>query len=130
MGEESGARRISDCWLLDDKASLLRGDFLIFPDGSFSESKGDEDVIETIDGSTRLVTRSFQNSHTHLAMILKRSMGEGLRLMEWLESSIFPVEKFLTADFVETGTKAAAAELIRTGTTFACDMYYLSLIHI
>ena len=124
MGEESGARRISDCWLLDDKASLLRGDFLILPDGSFSESKGDEDVIETIDGSKRLVTRSFQNWHTHLAMILNRSMGEGLPLMEWLESSIFPVEKFLTADFVETGTKAAAAELIRTGTTFACDMYY------
>ena len=74
MGEESGARRISDCWLLDDKASLLRGDFLIFPDGSFSESKGDEDVIETIDGSKRLVTRSFQNWHTHLAMILNLSL--------------------------------------------------------
>ena len=44
--------------------------------------------------------------------------------MEWLESSIFPVEKSLTGDFVEAGTKAAAAEMIRTGTTFACDMYY------
>ncbi len=124
MGEESGPRRISNCWLLDDKANLLQGDFLIFPDGSFSTSRGDEDVIETIDGSKRIVTRSFQNWHTHLAMILNRSMGEGLPLMEWLESSIFPVEKSLTGDFVEAGTKAAAAEMIRTGTTFACDMYY------
>ena len=38
--------------------------------------------------------------------------------------SLFPVEKFLTPEFVEIGTRAAAAELISTGTTFACDMYF------
>jgi len=51
-------------------------------------------------------------------------MGEGLPLMEWLETSIFPVEKGLTAEFVEAGTRAAVAEMISTGATFACDMYY------
>jgi 5-methylthioadenosine/S-adenosylhomocysteine deaminase len=44
--------------------------------------------------------------------------------MEWLETSIFPVEKNLTEKFVETGTRAAIAEMIATGTTFACDMYF------
>ena len=55
--------------------SASRGDFLL-RDGSVSDSKGDEDVIETIDGKNRLVTRSLQNWHTHLGMILNRGMGE------------------------------------------------------
>ncbi|MDP6985970.1 MAG: amidohydrolase family protein [Candidatus Thalassarchaeaceae archaeon] len=119
-----GTRRITSTWLVEDRGSIRRGDFLLHEDGSFSNSKGDEDVLEVIDGSSRLVTRSFQNWHTHLAMVLNKSMGEGLPLMEWLESSIFPVEKGLTSEFVEAGTRAAVAEMISTGTTFACDMYY------
>ena len=121
---EEGVRRITGARLIDHDGVVQDGDFLLHPDGSYSKSKGDEDVIENIDGSARLVTRSLQNWHTHLAMILNRSMGEGLPLMEWLETSIFPVEKFLTPEFVEVGTRAAAAELIATGTTFACDMYF------
>ncbi|MDP7002046.1 MAG: amidohydrolase family protein [Candidatus Thalassarchaeaceae archaeon] len=121
---DTGTRRITGTWLVGDEGVIERGDFLINSDGTVSESKGDEDVVESIDGSMRMLTRSFQNWHTHLSMVLNKSMGEGLPLMEWLETSIFPVEKGLTAEFVEVGTKAAAAEMIATGTTFACDMYY------
>ena len=117
-------RRVTGTRLIDHDGAVQHGDFLLHPDGSYSASNGDEDVSETIDGSMRLVTRSLQNWHTHLAMILNRSMGEGLPLMEWLETSVFPVEKGLTAGFVEAGTRAAVAEMIATGTTFACDMYY------
>ena len=121
---DSGTRRLTETWLIDDSGTTHKGDFLLHQDGSFSESKGDEDVIETIDGSNRLVTRSLQNWHTHLGMILNRGMGEGLPLLEWLETAIFPVEKGLTSELVEVGTRAAAAEMIATGTTYACDMYY------
>lgn len=120
----SGTRRVTNTWLIDDGGFAQKGDFLLHGDGSFSNSKGEEDVIETIDGSNRLITRSLQNWHTHLGMILNRGMGEGLPLMEWLEKSIFPVERRLTSDLVEVGTRAAAAEMIATGTTYACDMYY------
>ena len=88
------------------------------------KSKGDEDVKFNLDGSERLITRSLQNWHTHLAMILNRGTGEDLPLQRWLNEIIFPTEKKLTAELVELGTKAACAELIATGTTFACDMYY------
>ena len=121
---DEGVRRVTETRLIDHDGVVQHGDYLLHPDGSYSASNGDEDVVETINGSTRLVTRSLQNWHTHLAMILNRSMGEGLPLMEWLETSIFPLEKFLTPEFVEVGTRAAAAELIATGTTFACDMYF------
>ena len=119
-----GLRRIINTTLLDHDGLMKRGNFLIDKKGNYSISNGDEDVIETIDGSNRLVTRSLQNWHTHMAMILNRSMGEGLPLKEWLQESIWPVEKKLTKEFIEIGSKAAAAELISTGTTFACDMYF------
>ena len=94
---DEGVRRITGTRLIDHDGTVLNGDFLLNPDGSCVASRGDEDVVETIDGSTRLVTRSLQNWHTHLAMILNRGMGEGLPLLEWLETAIFPVEKNLTA---------------------------------
>ena len=87
MGEES--RRITDTWLIDDDGTIQNGDFLLFKDGRFENSKGDEDVLETINGSSKIVTRSLQNWHSHMAMVLNKSMGEGLPLMEWLETSIF-----------------------------------------
>lgn len=121
---EMGARRITNVWLIDHDCQPQRGDFILHADGSATQSKGDEDVLETIDGTNRLITRSFQNWHTHLCMILNRGMGEGLPLMEWLEQSIFPVERSITPELVSLGTRAAAAEMIATGTTFACDMYH------
>lgn len=116
--------RITDTWLLDDRAELHRGDVVLRPDGGWSPARGDEPVDEVIDGSRLLVTRTLQNWHTHLAMVLNRSMGEGLSLQRWLNEVIFPVEKLLNVDLVQAGTTAAAAELIRSGTSFACDMYY------
>ena len=117
-------RRITSTRLIDEEGVVHHGDILHHSDGSWSTSNGDEDVLETIDGTNRVITRSFQNWHTHLPMMLNRSMGEGLPLMEWLQQSIFPTEKHVTRELIEIGTKAAVAELIATGTTFACDMYH------
>ena len=120
---EAGVRRITDTWL-HDGFSTNRGDFLLHEDGSWEESKGDEDVSEVVDGKDRFFTRSLQNWHTHLPMTLNRGMGEGLDLMSWLKTSIFPTEEKVTRELVRIGASAAVSELIATGTTFACDMYH------
>mgnify|MGYP001487703351 FL=1 len=120
---EAGVRRITDTWLYDG-FSTNRGDFLLHEDGSWEESKGDEDVSEVVDGKDRFFTRSLQNWHTHLPMTLNRGMGEGLDLMSWLKTSIFPTEEKITRGLVRIGASAAVSELIATGTTFACDMYH------
>ena len=121
---ESAVRRITSTLLIDHDGIVRKGDFLLRADGSYCQSKGDEDVLETIDGSDRLITRSLQNWHTHMPMTLNRSMGEGLGLMEWLETSIFPSERNLTPELASIGTRASVAEMISGGTTFACDMYH------
>lgn len=116
--------RYRNSHLIDENCILYHGDFLLHDDGSWSKSKGDEDVKFNLNGSDRVITRSLQNWHTHLAMILNRGTGEDLPLQRWLNEIIFPTEKNLTSELVELGTKASCAELIATGTTFACDMYY------
>jgi 5-methylthioadenosine/S-adenosylhomocysteine deaminase len=117
--------RYTDTVLVDDEQRFHRGDVLLHPDGRWTSSRGDEDVVETIDGRDRLITRSLQNWHTHLAMQLNaRDFSDGYPLHRWLEEAIFPTEARLNPMYVETGARAAAAELLRTGCTFAADMYF------
>jgi len=105
------------------------GDILLRDDGSWSKSVGNEDVKYDIDGSNRLITRSLQNWHTHLAMQLNaRDFSDGYSLDRWLNEAIFPTESRLNPDFVRVGSSAAAAEMIRTGSTFAADMYFYPTI--
>lgn len=122
--DSTGVIRYTSTHLIDDEGELHSGDFLLHPDGRFTASNGDEDVEMVIDGANRVVTRSLQNWHTHLPMVLNRGMGEGLTLGDWLEKNIFPTERRVTPEFVGIGTRAGVAELIASGTTFACDMYH------
>ncbi|MGB0329612.1 MAG: amidohydrolase family protein [Candidatus Poseidoniaceae archaeon] len=128
MGDDT-AVRYTNTVLYDDDFNKIVGDVLLHQDGSWSESKGDEDVIEVIDGSQRVLTRSLQNWHTHLAMQLNaRDFSDGYPLHRWLNEAIFPTEARITPEYVRVGTNAAAAELIRTGSTFAADMYFFPAV--
>ena len=117
--------RYTNAVLIDEVFKPQIGDFILHPDGSYTASNGDEDVGQTIDGSHRLITRSFQNWHTHLPMQLNaRDFSDGLALSDWLAKSIFPTEKRLTPGLASIGAAAAAAEMCKTGSTFANDMYH------
>ena len=128
MGDDSSVR-YTNTVLYDDHFNKVVGDVLLHSDGSWSNSNGDEDVIEEIDGSNRVITRSLQNWHTHLAMQLNaRDFSDGYPLHRWLNEAIFPTEARITPDYVRIGTSAAAAEMIRTGSTFAADMYFFPAV--
>ncbi|MDA7491969.1 amidohydrolase family protein [Candidatus Poseidonia sp.] len=111
--------------LYDHGGVKSTGDVLLHGDGSWSPSNGDEDVAHDLDGTNRVVTRSFQNWHTHLAMQLNaRDFSDGYPLHRWLNEAIFPTEARITPEYVRIGAQSAAAEMIRTGSTFAADMYF------
>jgi 5-methylthioadenosine/S-adenosylhomocysteine deaminase len=58
-------------------------------------------------------------------MVLYRGLADDLALKEWLEKYIFPAEaKTVSPEFVRAGTRLAALEMIRSGTTTFADMYY------
>ena len=128
MSEEYAAR-YTDTILYDSSTNKFVGDVLIHDDGSWSKSNGDEDVRQVIDGSSRLLTRSLQNWHTHLAMQLNaRDFSDGYPLNQWLNDVIFPTEARLSPEYVRVGATAAASEMIATGCSFAADMYFYPAI--
>ena len=128
MGEGDSVR-YRKAVLYDETGNKHVGDVLLHQDGSWSSSNGDEDVKQDVDGSNRLITRSLQNWHTHLAMQLNaRDFSDGFPLHRWLNEAIFPTEAKITPEFVKVGAQAAAAELIKTGTSFAADMYFYPAI--
>lgn len=66
----------------------------------------------------------FVNVHTHAAMSLFRGMADDLPLMRWLQEHIWPAEgRWLSPGFVRDGTRLAAYEMLRGGTTCFNDMY-------
>lgn len=65
------------------------------------------------------------NSHTHAAMNLLRGIAGDLPLMDWLQNHIWPAEaKWVSPSFVRNGVDLALAEMLRSGTTCFCDMYF------
>lgn len=78
-----------------------------------------------IDAKGHLVMPGLINTHGHAAMTLFRGVADDLELMDWLKNYIWPAEaRNVNADFVRWGTRLAAAEMIRSGTSLFVDMYY------
>jgi len=79
----------------------------------------------TIDARGMAVIPGFINTHTHVPMTLFRGIADDRDLMDWLQNYIFPAEaKNVDREFVKWGTRLAAIEMIRSGTTTFADMYY------
>jgi 5-methylthioadenosine/S-adenosylhomocysteine deaminase len=79
----------------------------------------------TIRAGGMAVVPGFVNAHTHVPMTLFRGIADDRDLMDWLTNYIFPAEaKNVDREFVKWGTRLAAAEMIRSGTTTFADMYY------
>lgn len=79
-----------------------------------------------IDASGKILIPSFKNGHTHSAMTLLRGWGDDMKLQPWLEEKIWPMEEKIIRDPEATywGTRFACLEMIKSGTTFANDMYF------
>ena len=82
-------------------------------------------AAQTIEAGGKVVMPGLINTHTHAAMVMFRGLGNDLALMDWLQKYIFPAEaKTVSPEFVRTGTRLAALEMIESGTTTYADMYY------
>jgi len=78
-----------------------------------------------VDYGNSAIIPGLINSHTHAAMTLLRGVTDDLPLDDWLEGHIWPLEaKFLSPEFVRAGTRLAAVEMLKAGTTLFADMYF------
>ncbi|MFW5722892.1 MAG: amidohydrolase [Desulfohalobiaceae bacterium] len=77
-----------------------------------------------IDGSHTAILPGLVNAHTHAAMTLLRGYADDMELHTWLTEHIWPFEAGLTEEDVYAGALLACLEMIKTGTTCFCDMYW------
>ncbi len=77
-----------------------------------------------IDASGHVLLPGLVNAHTHAAMSLLRGVGDDLHLNEWLQKDVWPREKRMDEKTIETGTKLALCEMVRSGITCFNDMYF------
>ncbi|QFU74288.1 amidohydrolase [Halioglobus maricola] len=110
--------------LIEDGAVAISGGRIIAA-GKRSDIDSRYVATKTIPGAGRVLMPGLINGHTHTAMTLFRGMVDDLDLMTWLNNYVFPMEgRFVTPEFVRTGTQLACWEMIRGGTTTFVDMYF------
>lgn len=108
-----------------EKGSVAIRDGEIVAVGPSSEIDKKYSATTVIRAGGMAITPGFVNAHTHVPMTLFRGIADDRDLMDWLTNYIFPAEaKNVDREFVKWGTRLAAAEMIRSGTTTFADMYY------
>ncbi|MGZ5444799.1 MAG: amidohydrolase [Thermoanaerobaculia bacterium] len=108
-----------------ERGSVVTRDGDIIDVGPSAEIDRKYSAKQTIRAGGHAVVPGFVNAHTHAPMVLFRGIADDRDLMDWLTNFIFPAEaKNVDREFVKWGTRLAAAEMIRSGTTTFADMYY------
>jgi 5-methylthioadenosine/S-adenosylhomocysteine deaminase len=100
-------------------ASILIEDDYIKQVGQFSAS-----ADRQVDGTGKIALPGLVNTHTHLSMTLFRGYADEMKLQDWLQKKIWPLESKLTGQDYYFGALLGAAEMIRSGTTTFLDMYF------
>ena len=99
----------------------------IYIEGKLIKKIGENLKIEddqVLDGENKLAVPGFVNAHTHLGMSLFRNYADDMELMEWLGEKIWPIEAKLNPEDVYIGSLMSMAEMIKSGATTFCDMYF------
>lgn len=114
-----------------DGAGEIENGFLFIEKNLISKigdnSKNEADSIsadKVIDAKGSILMPGLSNTHTHLGMTLLRGYADDMALQAWLETKIWPAEANLTAEDVYYGSLLGCLEMIRSGTTAFCDMYF------
>ena len=125
-----------DCLLTADYVLLLKqGEFVVEQNKSLGIKNGQIDFIGDLKPEHKaaknfifkdhLLSPGLINTHTHLPMSLFRGLADNIPLQDWLNEYIFPLEnQFVDESFVKAGTLLSSLELIRSGITSFCDMYF------
>lgn len=89
------------------------------------EIRNDIEVEKVIDGKNKLAMPGLINAHTHIGMSLLRNYADDFPLFDWLSKKIWPVEEKLNRKDMYWGSLLSMVEMIQSGTTTFCDMYFI-----
>lgn len=107
--------------IIENTNVYIRGNKIIHIGSEYDGFEGD--IV--INGKNKLLMPGLINAHTHLGMSLFRNYADDLPLFDWLSKKIWPLEAKLNKQDIYWGSLLSMAEMIETGTTSFCDMYFL-----
>jgi 5-methylthioadenosine/S-adenosylhomocysteine deaminase len=117
----------------DPNGQLLENYAIAVVDGHIAELAPVSEVVSNnpaltlIERPMQIVIPGLINAHCHMAMSLMRGLADDLPLHTWLQEHIWPAEGAnVSPEFVELGTRHAAAEMLLGGTTCVNDMYFFA----
>ncbi len=113
-----------DQQVLEGKSILIENDNIKGIVNADSEEEREFAAEEVIQANGMLASPGLVNTHTHIAMTLFRSYADDMKLMDWLEKKIWPIEAKLDREEVYWATQLGIAEMLRGGTTAFADMYF------
>lgn len=89
---------------------------------------GSEETVElqgdVVDLQGRLVMPGLINTHTHSYSSALRNAADDLRLMEWLQTAIWPMEARLSQERSLAASTMSCLEFVQSGVTTYVDMFY------
>ena len=112
--------------ILYDVSVIVKGDRIIDILPISQSQKYQSDVVLSAEG--HIVMPGFVNTHTHLGMSYFKGLSDDQPLERWLNDYIWPAEaRCINPEFIYYATLHGMAELIKNGTTYFNDMYFLPL---
>jgi len=116
---------LNDCDEIIENGAIAVRDGRIVEVGHTSRIRERFSAKENIDAKNGIVMPGLINTHTHAAMSIFRGVADDVVLGDWLEKFIFPLEdRFIDKNSVYWGSLLSCAEMVLSGTTTFCDMYF------
>jgi 5-methylthioadenosine/S-adenosylhomocysteine deaminase len=110
--------------ILPDGALAIRGNAIIAL-GPRAPIAAAYHAATVVDATGCLVMPGLIDAHTHIPMTLFRGLADDLPLHTWLEQHVWPAEhRFINSESVRWASRLGVAELLRSGVTTLCDMYF------
>ncbi|ASN06354.1 amidohydrolase [Virgibacillus necropolis] len=82
-----------------------------------------KEQAKIIDGEGMVAIPGLINGHTHTPMSILRGYADDFPLMDWLKK-MWAVEDRMTEEDIYWSSMLSMVEMIKSGTTTFCDMYY------
>jgi 5-methylthioadenosine/S-adenosylhomocysteine deaminase len=99
-----------DVWIRDGRIAAVGR----LPDGAHDP--------QIVDAGGAIVLPGFVQTHVHLCQTIFRGLADGLPLLEWLRTRVWPLEAAHDDGTLRAAARLAAAELLVGGTTTVLTM--------
>ena len=114
---------------MNSKYDIIENGYITIKDNKITDigSGIPKTVTNLYNAKGRIIIPGFINAHTHLPMTMYRGIADDLPLKTWLEKHIWPAEaKHNNEKNIRKASKLGLEEMIHTGTTTFCDMYFFA----